>query len=70
MSPTDRVTTGVLVQPSTGMIPVRKSRALAGVGLIGIAVAWLVPAWIRNVQRRRAPAFRAGRFGAVPATNE
>jgi hypothetical protein len=52
--PDDRVTTKLLVPASTAPIPVRKSRALAGVFLIGGGAAWLVPAWVGNVRRRRA----------------
>ncbi|NUP46709.1 MAG: hypothetical protein HOW97_05265 [Catenulispora sp.] len=54
VNPTDRVTTKLLVPPSTAPIPVRKSRALAGTLLIGGGAAWLIPAWVGNVQRRRA----------------
>lgn len=60
VSPSDRVTTKILVGPSTLPIPVRKTRALAGVALVGIGAAWLVPAWVRNVSTRR----RRGGAGA------
>ncbi|MBW8804610.1 MAG: hypothetical protein AUG49_05960 [Catenulispora sp. 13_1_20CM_3_70_7] len=53
VDPNDRVTTKMLVNPSTTLIPVRKTRALAGVAVIGGGAAWLVPAWLRNVGRRR-----------------
>jgi hypothetical protein len=50
---TDRVTTLMLVKPSTGVIPVRKTRALAGVLILGGGAAWLVPAWVRRAAERR-----------------
>lgn len=49
----DRITTNVLVPPSAGPIPVRKTRALAGVALLGGSAAYLVPIWIRNTLGRR-----------------
>ncbi|WP_194900084.1 hypothetical protein, partial [Catenulispora pinisilvae] len=45
VAPGDRVTTQMLVAPSTGLVPVRKSRALAAVLLLGGGGAALVPGW-------------------------
>ncbi|MEZ0108703.1 hypothetical protein ABH920_002704 [Catenulispora sp. EB89] len=55
----DRVRTQLLVSPSTGPVPVRKTRALAGVLLIGGGAAALIPGWVRREARRRS----AGRGG-------
>jgi hypothetical protein len=49
----DRITTNVLVPPSAGLIPVRKTRALAGVALLGGSTAYLVPIWVGNTLGRR-----------------
>ncbi|GAA1995088.1 hypothetical protein [Catenulispora subtropica] len=54
VNPADRVTTKIIVPQSTVPIPVRKSRALAGVAVLGGGSAWLIPTWVRNVGRRRA----------------
>ena len=54
VDPGDRVRTQLLVQPSTAPVPVRKSRALAGVLLIGGGAAALIPGWVRRAARRRS----------------
>jgi hypothetical protein len=60
----DRVTTLMLVKPSTGVIPVRKTRALAGVLILGGGAAWLVPGWARrSAAKREAEKRAAGRRG-------
>lgn len=58
--PEDRVSTQMLVSPSTVPVPVRKTRALAGVLLLGGGAAALVPGWVRRSAARRS----AGRRGA------
>ncbi|ACU77312.1 hypothetical protein Caci_8489 [Catenulispora acidiphila DSM 44928] len=60
----DRVRTQLLVSPSTTVIPVRKTRALAGVLLIGGGAAALIPGWARREARRRS---RGGRQLAIGA---
>lgn len=57
----DRVRTQLLVSPSTTVVPVRKSRALAGVLLIGGGAAALVPGWVRREARRRGRGRARGR---------
>lgn len=57
----DRVRTQLLVSPSTSMVPVRKSRALAGVLLIGGSAAALIPGWVRREARRRSAGRSRGR---------
>jgi len=59
----DRVRTQLLVSPSTTVVPVRKTRALAGVLLIGGGAAALIPGWARREAARR----RARGLGAPPA---
>ena len=54
VDPGDRVRTQLLVLPSTGPVPVRKTRALAGVLLIGGGAAALIPGWVRREARRRS----------------
>jgi hypothetical protein len=49
----DRVRTQLLVSPSTTVVPVRKTRALAGVLLIGGGAAALIPGWTRREAARR-----------------
>ena len=69
----DRVRTQLLVSPSTTLVPVRKTRALAGVLLLGGGAAALIPGWARReaARRRGRPlAITAGvgaRAGAGPA---
>ncbi|MEY9933728.1 hypothetical protein ABH926_008388 [Catenulispora sp. GP43] len=59
----DRVRTQLLVQPSTTVVPVRKTRALAGVLLIGGGAAALIPGWVRReVERRRSRGSRGRRL--------
>lgn len=54
VAPSDRLTTQMLVLPSTGVVPVRKSRALAGVLLLGGGAAALIPGWVRREAARRS----------------
>lgn len=61
IDPGDRVRTQLLVSPSTALVPVRKSRALAGVLLIGGGAAALVPGWVRREARRRTEGRGRGR---------
>ncbi|MEY9887612.1 hypothetical protein ABIA35_004158 [Catenulispora sp. MAP12-49] len=60
----DRVRTQLLVQPSTTVVPVRKTRALAGVLLIGGGAAALIPGWARREAERRR---NRGRLPAITA---
>lgn len=60
----DRVRTQLLVSPSTTVVPVRKTRALAGVLLLGGGAAALIPSWVRREARRRS---RGGRPLAIAA---
>jgi hypothetical protein len=53
VAPGDRVRMQMLVLPSTGVVPVRKSRAAAGVLLIGGGAAALIPGWVRREAARR-----------------
>lgn len=55
VAPGDRVRMHMLVLPSTGVVPVRKTRALAGVLLIGCGAAALIPGWVRRTAARRQP---------------
>jgi hypothetical protein len=66
VAPGDRITTRLLVMPSTGVVPVRKTRALAGVLLIGGGAAALIPGWVRRGAARRSGR-RSQRLVAVAA---
>lgn len=61
VAPGDRVQMHMLVLPSTGVVPVRKTRALAGVLLIGGGAAALMPGWLRRTAARQEAARRRRR---------
>jgi hypothetical protein len=67
VTPGDRVRTQMLVLPSTGPVPVRKTRALAGVLLLGGGAAALIPGWVRREATRRSSRSRSKRLVALTA---